>query len=309
MSWPCQDNSLVGVSGRRARVSAMRCRRWSCAYCAKRLRRKTVRLAYAGFTVGERVRMLTLTSPAGEDPQRSYDELRKRWKRLRESLRRRFPGLRLEYFAVIERQQRGVAHLHVLTRGGYIPQAWLSQAAACAGFGPVVDIRNVGRAAGRYVAKYLGKEMGDVPERLGFPPLPPWHRRATWSRGWAPVFMQQLAMWRARLRQAGYAWYIANGRPVLVAYRLQTLGYELDEIDYGDRPLRDQAWELRRQEPLLARTAGNSHRGCWLCESHDPAARRPHQADWTGLPAAPTPQYELWPQDAAAEPQDGRPKP
>lgn len=294
MSWHCQDDSLVGISGRRARVSALRCRRWSCRYCAKRLRRKTVARARAGFRTGERVRMITLTAPAHEDPERSYEELRPRWKRLRETLRRHFPGMRIEYFAVTERQHRGHAHLHVLARGGFIPQAWLSRAAERAGFGPVVDIRSVGKEAAGYVAKYLTKEMGNHAERLGLQPLPRWHRRATWSLGWAPHFVRRWAAWREAQNVEGMTWYLANGRPVLVADRLQTMGYELDPIDYGERPPREQVWELRRQEPLLARPTGERHADCWLCATHNPAARRPHQPEWSGLPAPPEPSSVLW---------------
>lgn len=285
MTWRCEEDSLIGISGRKARVSALRCRRWSCPHCAVRLRRKMVALALAGFQSGERVRLMTLTSPGDEDSERSYQLLRPRWKRLRETLRRRFPGLRLEYFAVIERQRRGHAHLHVLFRGPYIPQRWLSSAAQKAGFGPIVDVRQVGKAAGRYVAKYLGKEMGATPEALGFPPLPKWHRRATWTHRWAPEFARKRRQWQVEQGLLAYIWYIASGMPMRVASRLQAIGYELEAVDYGDIPRADQAWERHRQSPLLVRRAGSQRTACWLCDSGDPAARRSHHTDWVDLQA------------------------
>jgi hypothetical protein len=247
--------------------------------------------ALAGFASGERVRMLTLTSPGKEDAERSYEELRRRWKRFRERVRRRFPGIAFEYFAVTERQRRGHAHLHVLFRGGYLPQRWVSAVAAQAGFGPVVDLRLVGKAAGHYVAKYLGKEMGRAPEALGIGPLPKWHRRATWSSGWAPAFTERGRAWRAALRH--YHWWIANGRPLLIADRLQVLGYEVDALDYGDAPPRAQAWELRRQEPVQLVRAGTLPCRCLACREWGP--QRGHGPLWSAIPNPPPVRYELWP--------------
>ena len=292
MSWPCQEQSIVGIAGRKARVSALRCRRWSCEYCAPRLRRKMVARALAGFGSGERVRMLTLTSPAHEDPARSYEELRTRWKRLRELIRRRFPAIRFDYFAVTERQKRGHAHLHVLFRGGFLPQRWVSAAATRAGFGPIVDLRALGKAAGRYVSKYLGKEMGKTPEMLGIGPLPKWHRRATWSQGWAPEFTARGKALRAAL--VAYAWYLANARPLLIADRLQRSGYEIDAIDYGDAAPRTQAWELHRQEPVQMVRAGTLPCRCLACRQRGP--QRGHAPLWSAIPIPPPVRYQLWPE-------------
>jgi hypothetical protein len=82
---------------------------------------------------------------------------------------------------------------------------------------------------------------------------------------------------------------------VLVAMRLQLLGYELDAVDYGDLAPREQGWELDRQEPLRWRSTQHPHQPCWLCESGHPAARRPHAAGWEVIPRAPAPVFELWP--------------
>lgn len=155
----------------------------------------------------------------------------------------------------------------------------------------MVDLREVGKAAGRYIAKYLGKEMGAAPQALGIGPLPKWHRRATWSRGWAPDFTARGKAWRAA--QAGYEWWLANGRPVVIVHRLQVLGYEIDALDYGDAPPRAQAWELRRQEPVQAIRAGTLRCCCDVCRYRGP--QRGHSPQWGGLPMAPPAGYELWP--------------
>ena len=84
-------------------------------------------------------RFFTITSPGREDAETTYRELPRRWKRLHERIARRFG--RIEYVTVVEAQKRGAAHLHVVYRGRYIPQPWLSRAAAASGFGPIADIR------------------------------------------------------------------------------------------------------------------------------------------------------------------------
>jgi hypothetical protein len=294
MNWRCQDHSLVGVDGRRVRVTALRCRRWSCPFCAKRLHARMVRRAMAGFISGQRVRMMTLTAPASDTVERSYDQQSVRWKRFRERLRRAFPGIRLEYFKVIERQRRGHAHLHVLFRGGFIPQRWLSAAAAKAGFGPIADVREVGKQAARYVSKYLAKEMGDTPELLGLPPLPSWHRRASWSRAWAPAFQHSWQSWLVQQAMATFRWYIASSNPVRTAQQLAQLDYELVALDVGEAAAGDSS-------PWLAgagvrwRAAGANHRPCWLCETDHPARHRRHAPDWEAIPPAPPLVLELWP--------------
>lgn len=295
MTWRCEEHTLVGIDGRRARVTALRCRRWSCPYCAKRLKARTVRRAMAGFIPGQRVRMLTLTAAATDTVERSYDEQARRWKVFREQLRRDFAAMRFEYFKVIERQQRGHAHLHILFRGDFIPQRWLSAAAAKAGFGPVVDIRQVGKQAARYVSKYLAKEMGTTPEQQGYPPLPRWHRRASWSSAWAPAFQASWQQWLNQHELARFRWYIANARPTRTAYRLAQLDYELLEVDIGDQRIDADGALLVGRDPVCWRSTDAAHRPCWLCDTDHPARRRRHAPEWDKIPPAPPPVLELWP--------------
>lgn len=260
--------------------------------------------AMAGFHHGERVRMFTLTSPGDESAEESYHQLAARWKRFHLALQRRYPAMQFEYFKVVERQLRGHAHLHVLSRGPYIHWRWLREAARNAGFGRIADVRQVGSRAAHYVSKYLAKDMGGTRDRLGLSPLPRWHRRATWSKGWAPNFNAKRAEWLSQLGVSSYTWYLANARPVLVAMRLQRQGYELEPVDYGDVRPRAQAWELDRQEPLRWKSAGDIHQPCAVCTIHadEPTdefwqgvSRRPHGPHWGPIKPAPPPVYELWP--------------
>lgn len=63
------------------------------------------------------------------------------------------------YLWVIEATQNGWPHMHILWRGRYIPQQWLSEQLAELLGSPVCDIRRVRdrAAAAGYVSKYCGK--------------------------------------------------------------------------------------------------------------------------------------------------------
>jgi hypothetical protein len=102
---------------------------------------------------------LTLTL----DPKRCAVEdsvayLRQCFAKFRVALLRRF-GKSLSFIAVVELQQSGMAHLHVLV-GVHIEQAWISQAWQAVGGGSIVDIRSVDvHCIHAYLAKYLTKDL------------------------------------------------------------------------------------------------------------------------------------------------------
>lgn len=120
---------------------------------------------------------VTLTAPG--DPL-DIDEWNQRsgacWNRLRLALRRRYPSA--EFYRVIEFQQRGAIHLHVIVRGvKFIPHGMLKGLAVAAGFGPVCWLTPYHQrgAIVRYLSKYLLKDTDLVPG--GF-------RVFSESRGW-----------------------------------------------------------------------------------------------------------------------------
>jgi hypothetical protein len=88
-------------------------------------------------------RFVTLTLDPKRIPpgQRSDRYLRNCWRKMRVSLQRKF-GESLRFISVLEFQESGLAHLHVLV-GVYIPQNWLSEAWQAIGGGRIVDIRYV----------------------------------------------------------------------------------------------------------------------------------------------------------------------
>ncbi len=97
------------------------------------------------------VRLLTLTSsPSSGDFQRDFRKLIMR-------LRRR--GLIEDYIRCPEKTKTGLRHDHILFRGSYIEQAYLSYLWGQIHHSPVVDIRRVGghHRLACYLANYLAK--------------------------------------------------------------------------------------------------------------------------------------------------------
>jgi len=102
---------------------------------------------------------LTVNPRIGESPADRLLLLARAWRVTVQRLRRRYVGHTIDYFAIVEETKNGEPHLHILFRGPFIPQAYLS---ACMGEiidSPIVDIRQIkgAREVIRYVAKYVTK--------------------------------------------------------------------------------------------------------------------------------------------------------
>ena len=219
----CGGFSLVGVAAEACGVYPLPCKRWECHTCGQKKLRATIARIHKGMRLGD-CRFLTITSPGGEDAATSYDELPKRWKRLHERIARRFG--RIEYVTVVEAQKRGHAHLHVVYRGPFIPQRWLSRAAKASGFGPIADIRRPPRAIARYVAKYLTKDLAAANLRLpdgsalGWPK---YFRRVRFTPGWCE--------WaRRRPNPRWTTWYVTDAPPASTARSAMSRGYVVAEL-------------------------------------------------------------------------------
>jgi hypothetical protein len=220
----CGSFSLVGVTGADATIVPLRCGSWICPYCGRRKVCATIARVRAGMDLGV-CRFMTLTSPAGETAEESYERFPARWKRMHMRLERRFG--RIEYIAVVEPQERGAAHVHVIFRGPFIPQPWLSRAAKASGFGRIADIRPAHKGLMSYIAKYLTKQLTTGPGRAGTGsstgPIPKYFRRVRWSKGWC-------AWTRSRERDDAVTWWIADVGQVHAALNARNRGYRVTEL-------------------------------------------------------------------------------
>ncbi|MBA7575140.1 hypothetical protein ES708_16961 [subsurface metagenome] len=101
------------------------------------------------------LRMITLTTAKVED----NELFQKHFRMLRKRLLRR--GLLVDYIRCREMTKSGLRHEHILFRGSYIEQVYLSHLWAEIHGAPVVDIRKVHTKAGMacYMAKYASKAI------------------------------------------------------------------------------------------------------------------------------------------------------
>jgi len=107
----------------------------------------------SGLERQENVRLLTLTSsPGSGDFQKDFRKLIMRLKRR---------GLVESYIRCPELTRSGLRHDHIIFRGSYIEQAYLSHLWAEIHKSPVVDIRRVGgrHRLACYLANYLAKSL------------------------------------------------------------------------------------------------------------------------------------------------------
>lgn len=120
------------------------------------------RQVIAEAKAGKPNRFVTLTSnPSwGPNPEFRARRLVDAWRHIVREHRRKFKTSKMQYLAVMERTEKGEPHLHILCRGPYINQKWLSARMKELNRAPIVDVRIVRstKQASRYVAKYVGKD-------------------------------------------------------------------------------------------------------------------------------------------------------
>jgi hypothetical protein len=160
MSAPCGTWSVVATTEDGELLALpLRCRSWSCAYCAPRLRRR-LRARLSGAPSNTLI-TLTCRPALFATPEDAFRAMSAAVPVLIKRLRRRFRGQALEYFLVWELTRAGWPHLHMLFRGPYVPKTWLSEAWADLTGAYIVDLRYLHGAdhAVNYVSKYLSKSL------------------------------------------------------------------------------------------------------------------------------------------------------
>ncbi|MBA7540950.1 hypothetical protein ES705_33253 [subsurface metagenome] len=122
---------------------------------ARQRGRRMFQRVMSGLEKGGQLRLLTLTTAKVE----ANDNFQRDFRKLRMRLLRR--GLLLDYIRCREMTKSGLRHEHVLFRGSYITQVYLSHLWAEIHGAPVVFIQKV-RSRGRlasYLAKYASKGL------------------------------------------------------------------------------------------------------------------------------------------------------
>lgn len=199
------------------------CHRWDCPHCGPY--RQTKARAQAKGGKPERIITLTTRPRPGMDTEQAVRWIRERWQRLLCRLRRRFP--RLEYYAVTELHKSGWPHLHILTRGCYIPQRMLSAWWLKLTGSFKVHIQRIHKTwkGIAEATKYLLKTARQFHKAA--PTLPVY----TMSRKWLPDD------WNADDRPQGSRTFFAFCRLGWTAFReiLERLGAEANQVDTTGR--------------------------------------------------------------------------
>lgn len=156
---PCGHGCITGNSadGTERLIVPIRCGRWTCGTCAAR----KVRMWQSRAVRGRPERMITLTVQHRDD-RNAYDALalaKRALPKLISAIRRKYP--RIEYLAAWQITHRGTPHVHMMTRGSYIPQRWLSARWRALTGSPIVDIRRIHTAAqtAKYVTRYMLRDV------------------------------------------------------------------------------------------------------------------------------------------------------
>jgi hypothetical protein len=160
----CGTMTLIGTARERTGdkrqmcFRRLNCKCWDCARCGKR---KAKRYRRAIMTNAEKLqlrRFVTLTLDPAKVVGDPVAYLRGCWAKLRTYCRRKFgPGV--QFISVLEWQQNGTPHLHLLV-DRWIEWKWLQNVWEALGGGHFVNIKFVDlHRVAAYLSKYLTKEL------------------------------------------------------------------------------------------------------------------------------------------------------
>lgn len=154
----CGESSRVKFDEEGFHAVTQHCRCWQCDICLPRRQAQLTAKAAAGRP--NLFLTLTVNPAIGRDPTHRAQMLVEAWRIIRERARKRWKGEKLPFLRVFEATKRGEPHLHILCRGKFLPQKWISAQAAQLLGAPIVHIEAIRKtkALASYVAKYVGKE-------------------------------------------------------------------------------------------------------------------------------------------------------
>lgn len=238
-SFGCGNFSVVGpVKGKPGMFGhkALFCQSYRCDRCRKP-KLKRVRARISEIAQEHKLsRMATLTlDPARipkQDKARTDRYIRECWRKMRVLLARQFNGT-LSFVGVLEFQENGNAHLHVLL-GRYIAHKWLSLAWQSIGGGKIVDIRFVDvHRVSAYLTVYLAGDK--VAQTLEL--LPKRARIFTTSRSIVLWGKKKESHWWLR-REYLETLYDAAGNPTNVRFEPvdDLKAFNLELLSYFESP-------------------------------------------------------------------------
>lgn len=229
----CGKRAAVGMNMSSWKVVVpVKCNSWCCDGCRKRLSKKWIRRVNPQKV--ERFITLTVDPSRFSSRPEAVKELYNGYKKLVQAIRRKFKEW--EYFSVIEFTKKDWPHIHILQRGSYVPQTWISKKWDAFGLGKIVDVRRV-RGKGKvksYLTKYLSKEgqsfvyhLRKVRSSKAF------FQRVEKIKSWMSHFFFSIGMWGpdveiACLEKTGYKIIGWEGDICLLKWVGWSSGFRLD---------------------------------------------------------------------------------
>lgn len=155
----CGGGSLVHENPQAGVALVLRCRSWRCPDCQPVRRALVIDQAQSGDA--NRFVTLTVNPSCFSDPVERAEKLAAAWRIVVKRYKRAFQPREFEYYAVFEATKRGEPHLHILIRGPWIDQKWLSEQMNELIGAPIVDVRKVQnrKHLSWYLSKYVGKDL------------------------------------------------------------------------------------------------------------------------------------------------------
>lgn len=153
----CREQSIQANSNFGQVAAPIKCRSWLCPNCAE-WRQKCL---MSQCINGKPNRFITITCRAGQfgTKEGNAAAIVRAWRIIVQRWRRKRPWHRCQFIAVFEPHESGWPHLHVLWRGHWLDQEWLSEQTTELLNSPVAHVSLIkGRkSAAFYVAKYFSK--------------------------------------------------------------------------------------------------------------------------------------------------------
>lgn len=179
-----------------ATVIKLTCRSWNCQKCQVDRKRSLI----SEVKEGSPQRLITLTvNPSWFDsPIERAEKLVAAWRLIRRRFLKLHRNAVVEFMAIFEKTQLGEPHLHIVQRGAFMSQRWLSSQLEQLIGAKIVDIRYVRspKHVAWYVAKYIGKEP---------------HQFGTLKRYWRSTKYLPMSKAKARkMRNSGARFYILD---------------------------------------------------------------------------------------------------
>lgn len=230
----CGNGSIISQQDGEVKILGLTCKRWSCDSCRPLRLYQLKQMAKAGNPIS----FVTLTASPDhhESPDAMARALVRGWRNIIQRGQREGLFDNPQYLAVFEEHKSGWPHLHILFRGPYVDQQWLSDRMKEYAHGPNVWITKISsqRQISRYIAKYVSKG----PARYEG------CKRYWRSRNW--IIDSEYIAKREALKAR--TWYYDTDSAVMLARRFSNSGWLVDgdkDGAYTCRPTDEaEAWPV-----------------------------------------------------------------